>query len=1036
MKLLRFGKAKGGAPRGDDDGFLPGVEANCRALSVESRHGCDALSRMPQRFTGASGRREFPVNVVILDATPDACRGHGCRGQSGFGVRGAALVDGDIGKTVTDKQLSPLEQLKRALDAGLIDQNTYNTAIAAQAAVVKGDGAVAQAPEAVAAGAAGVGVGGDSRGDINTGVQVSNAEGGQVVYAEAGATVVMGDTPVAMPAVDRDSISGRYLQHLIAQNRYLQLQGIRSGGKLVNIELDRIYVTLRATRQRAERAEADWLAHETGLAPGELQRRGGETAPSDSTHVTVNQALAADRRLVVLGDPGSGKTTLLRYLALLYARDQAESARRVGQHLGLDESGMPIFLPLRGVGRFLAEHHPRDDGTQGHELLLRFLGQMLQGERITVPTEFFDQWLQSGRAVVLLDGLDEVADPELRRRVSRLTDAFTRAYPLCRYVVSSRIVGYTEISQLSEGYAITRIRDFTLDDINTFLTQWHRLVAIGQQGPGPAAEATAARQTGRLLDSIAQNDRVRELAINPLMLTVIALVHRDRVKLPDRRAELYQEAVEVLLGKWDDARGVQDLLVLDGRKLDISDRRLILQQVALHMHEGAIKEIETAPLRELLAEQLGAGADEREREAAVTRFLDVIQQRTGLLIARAEGAFAFSHLTFQEYLAALAIADRDDYLDYSLARAGDEWWREVILLEAGYLSTQGKDRTTRLIRALAAKKEEPEIYHNLVLAAECVRDAGANRILGGLESELRARLRRELETPAHHGSMAWVHSFLTRGMSAKAVTKHRIAAAEALGKIGGAGFWSRPHGEPDWAVVAQGEFSMGEGRSEHRVFLPAFRISRGPVSNAQYQLFVLATRQDPPGGWNGRRAPRGRESHPVVGVSWHDALAYCAWLSRAVGKPVDLPSEAEWEKAARGALDARQYPWGDTFDAARCNVYESGLEDTTPIGIYTNGASPSACLDMAGNVWEWTRSLWGRNWEEPEFGYPYDPNDRNREDPAAPDEIWRVVRGGAFDDVGHLARCAYRYRLRPDYRHYNLGFRVVLRSPPVNSELG
>jgi predicted NACHT family NTPase len=268
-----------------------------------------------------------------------------------------------------------------------------------------------------------------------------------------------------MTAVDRQSALGGYLQHVISHHRYLQLQGIRSGGKLVNIELDRIYVTLRATRQYARREGLDWLAHEVALAPGERHRGDVARAPHDTTQVTVNEALADHRRLVVLGDPGSGKTTLLRYLALLYARDVAESTGLVAEKLGLSESGaLPIYLPLRQIGRYLAEHHPKDDGTEGHAILLRFLVQTLNNERIEVPVAFFDEWLKGGRAAVLLDGLDEVADPALRRRVSRLVDAFTRAYSHCRYVVTSRIVGYTEASQLSEGYATTAVRDFSMSD--------------------------------------------------------------------------------------------------------------------------------------------------------------------------------------------------------------------------------------------------------------------------------------------------------------------------------------------------------------------------------------------------------------------------------------------------------------------------------------------------------------------------------------------------------------------------------------------
>ena len=372
------------------------------------------------------------------------------------------------------------------------------------------------------------------------------------------------------------------------------MQGIRSGGRLVSIELDRIYIRLRATRERWLKTEDRWLAEEAALAPGEMARpaRRGRSFRTETVTVEVEEALAAHPRLVVLGDPGSGKTTLLRYLALLYARDLAEGSHGVPEKLRLPESGrLPILLPLRQIGAFLQAHHPADDGAEGHAMLLEFLFQALKNERIDLPADFFDAWLTKGEAVILLDGLDEVADPDLRRRVSRLVERFTQAYPDCRYVVSSRIVGYTGPARLSEGYVTTTVRDFSMADVAQFLTNWHRLVAIGQMAPGEPAEAYAAEQTRQLLAAIQANERIRELAINPLMLTVIAMVHRERVKLPDRRAELYAEAVDVLLGKWEEAKQVQEAPILPGRPFDAGDKRLMLQGLALHMHEQQQKEI-------------------------------------------------------------------------------------------------------------------------------------------------------------------------------------------------------------------------------------------------------------------------------------------------------------------------------------------------------------------------------------------------------------------------------------------------------------
>ncbi|MBM4430744.1 MAG: NACHT domain-containing protein, partial [Chloroflexi bacterium] len=678
----------------------------------------------------------------------------------------------------------------------------------------------------------------------------SIAAGGHVVFATSGATVVIGEPPVQVPAVDRDSALGRYLRHIISRNRYLQLQGIRSGGRLVHIELEQIYVTLRASRERSTQAEEGWLTAEARLAPGESWRQlGSAEVQTETVTVSVNEALAAHPCLVVLGDPGSGKTTLLSYLAVMYARDLAEGTMLVQERLALRESGrLPVLLPLRRLGAYLQARRAKDDGTEGHALLLSHLYEMLAGERISLPQGFFERYLEDGQAVVLLDGLDEVADPELRGRVARLVEQLTAAYPLCRYVVTSRIVGYSGAAQLGQGYACTTIRDFTLADVEQFLRNWHLLVAVGQMGPGESATTYAEAQTAQLLVAIRQNERIRELAINPLMLTVIALVHRDRVKLPDRRAELYDEAVNVLLGKWQEARGVQELPILKDQPFDAGDKRLMLQAVALWMHERQQKEIEAADLRRLLGDLFYNILGEwHATSRAVSRFLCVIQERTGLLGEHGTGIYRFSHLTFQEYLAAVAVAGRDDYVQFALQRMGDPWWREVILLVAGHLSTHSRQRTTRLIQAIASQKQEPEPYHNLVLAAECLRDVGAGRVEGNLHEEVPTRLRQELHTPPPRGWLAGLQVMVQRGMTAQELARRRAAAAQALARIAGTLYWKLPYGEPEWVEIPAGEFWMGsekgfdDERPLHRLHLDRFSISRVPITNAQYQLFVQAS---------------------------------------------------------------------------------------------------------------------------------------------------------------------------------------------------
>ena len=728
----------------------------------------------------------------------------------------------------------------------------------------------------------------------------------------------------------------------------------------------------------------------------------------------VEQALQEHPHLVVLGDPGSGKTTLLRYLALLYARDLAQGVQQVTERLGLSETGrLPVLLPLRQIGAFLRTRRPDPDGTEGCGLLLEFLLEYLKNERVPLPADFFDSYLKEGQAVLLLDGMDEVADPALRGRVARLVESFTLNYPTCRFVVTSRIVGYTGPARLSGDYSAATVRDFTLADVQQFLTHWHRLIAVGQMGPGESAEHYAANQTAQLMQAIQENERIRELAINPLLLTVLALVHRDRVKLPDRRAELYAEAVDVLLGKWDEARGVKEITILDERPFDTGDRRLLRQTVALHMHERQQKEIAAEELRKLLSERfaeiLGAGKGVRQ---TVERFQRVIEERTGLLAARGEGVYAFSHLTFQEYLAALAVAGRDDYVDYTLKNCGEAWWREVILLEAGFLSTQSKERTTRLVRTIAEKKQEPALYHNLVLAADCLRDVGGSRVEGGLESLVQQRLRSGLETPPP------LLARWRRGEGVRDWIEHRSAATQALAQCG-VGYWQPPYGEPEWVTVPAGEFWMGgkgeyDGKPLHQVMVAEFQIARVPVTNAQYALFVKASKHEAPKHFEEGRPPKGKDSHPVVYVSWHVAQAYCQWLSKQLRREARLPTEAEWEKAARGDKDQRAYPWGENFEATRCNTGELNLGGTTPVGIFLEGASPYGCLDMSGSVWEWTSTQY--------VDYPYKADD-GRENPKG--GAARVLRGGAFSGHRRSARCAYRNFGGPDSRYSYIGFRVV-----------
>ena len=251
--------------------------------------------------------------------------------------------------------------------------------------------------------------------------------------------------------------------------------------------------------------------------------------------------------------------------------------------------------------------------------------------------------------------------------------------------------------------------------------------------------------------------------------------------------------------------------------------------------------------------------------------------------------------------------------------------------------------------------------------------------------------------------------------------------------------------------VPAGPFLMGsdnlkdDEKPQHKVELALFWMARYPTTVAQFRAFSEQS------GYEGfdRAALRSPDSHPVVYVTWNDALAYCEWLhgrlvefaeqqsrSDALWRglkggylQVSLPSEAEWEKAARGT-DGRVYPWGDEFDPRKLNIDESGIGATSAVGSFPLGASPYGVLDMAGNVWEWTRSVFGRwNDEQKAFfdqeTYPYIPDD-GREDLEKPADFLRVIRGGSFAHDRSDTPCAYCGCDYPDFRCASFGFRVAI----------
>ncbi|MBI3490587.1 MAG: formylglycine-generating enzyme family protein [Acidobacteria bacterium] len=253
---------------------------------------------------------------------------------------------------------------------------------------------------------------------------------------------------------------------------------------------------------------------------------------------------------------------------------------------------------------------------------------------------------------------------------------------------------------------------------------------------------------------------------------------------------------------------------------------------------------------------------------------------------------------------------------------------------------------------------------------------------------------------------------------------------------------------PNLARIPSGEFYMGaadveeDERPVHRVFVSEFFIGRFPVTHDEYARFIRATGYPAPairglpliasGGrdsifkelaapytWPDAQPPPGHGGHPVVLVRYDDALAYCEWLSNGLGRDVRLPTEAEWEKAARANVEGQRYPWGNDIDSSRCNyLTDPSLKrqrGTRSTGTYPPNAY--GLYDMCGNVWEWVSDWYSA--ESYGFGDARDPRG-----PAS--GSLRIVRGGSWvtEDLSML-RCAYRHKVPPDTYSYSVGFRVV-----------
>ena len=673
-----------------------------------------------------------------------------------------------------------------------------------------------------------------------------------------------------------------------------------------------------------------------------------------------------------LGDPAVNLTLLTAPLPKEDEQDRYEEEKEP-QPQSWDHG---FLLPVRIVLRdFAARGLPAKGQPADGSTLWNFIVSEL-GDVFKEYVPYFKKTLQEHGGLILLDGLDEVPDADRRRvQVKQAVQGFEADFGRCRFLITSRTYAYQRQDWKLEGFAEAVLSPFTPVQIACFIDRWYAHMAVIR-----TLDADDARGKAALLKAaIERSPRLAELAPRPLLLTLMASLHAWRGgSLPDRREELYHDAVDLLLDQWEgpkvvrDAEGqpvVRQSSLAQWMAVDRSVVRSELNRLAFEAHRDQPDLVGTADISQ---ENLVCGLMKVSRNPEVnpSRLVEYIRDRAGLLAARGEGVYTFPHRTFQEYLAACHLTDFD-FPDEAarLLKADPQRWREAVLL-AGAKAARGTPAAVWNLAEALCHAHPPKKTRKKMPEPECWGALLAAQTL--LENE-RERLDRvaERNVPKLERIRRWLLAIVQKGWLPPV---DRALAGEALAVLGD----DRDFDE--LVTVPAGEFWMGDDEDEdarprHKVNLPAFKIGRYPVTNAQYRRFVEATKRE----WNSEEGMRPDCANcPAVMMTWHDARAYCEWLTevwRKEGKiradeAVRLPTEAEWEKAARGD-DGRVYPWGDDWEKY-------------PLQYVGIGAGAN---QRGGDVSGWRQPLWlpghgrkrlgvdeqfvGKRWGKPEFKYPY-----------------------------------------------------------------
>lgn len=814
------------------------------------------------------------------------------------------------------------------------------------------------------------------------------------------------ESPTVGARLGEDLQSSKYFDWLERKTQHLQLDAMApelSG----RISLDDVYIK--------ERGVVSFIKQDVELGDITLERK---VVPLINL-VDVASKYQAEA-IVLIGPAGSGKTTTLFHLANMIVRGDVKLSKVVRNYV-------PFFLPLKSI-------RPKKPG------LAECFKEYTEREGLAkISEDFFDRNLKAGNCLVMLDGLDEIAEKKSRQQLVSWIEKARQDYPGNLFFITCREHVYRELHRrFDNNFLRVDVESLTQGDIQAFLEAWYEQIAeIFIEDDRLLPFENARIEANWLSHTIARRDEWIRLSANPLMLQIMAFVNLYSGTLPEHRADLYKQCITILAYGLDRFKRPGSVTSFDEVEV-----LCVLEQLAQWLHD---EDGRTGASLEQLDSCLLEASSRTEilPRNAVEVFHTIVDR--GALFVGSEGEVGFKHLAFQEYLVASGFSNEPELFPQLANNLTNPWWKEVIVLLLGHkrpptfipfmkeLIKAGifeKERilTLECVRAAAGNKRSPDIFVDLLCDSTRSFDCRYNAILALRETGLGNKRSQVENALAEDDSPIGRAGRLLLGLERRPQTIENGLPA----------FWRNPKDNMQYVLVPAGRFTMGAVDHDEQfirretpstdIILDAYYIAIHPVTNRQYAAFIRETRhpspkgRDPWNSWIADRYPPGLDHHPVVFVSWFDAKAYCSWSNCA------LPSEAQWEKAARGS-DRRLFPWPDTRrDFKNLMNFDFNVSRTTEVGLYPEGASPYGCFDMVGNVWEWCE-----DWFNPGEYLNLTADTHN---PTGPREgTHRVDRGGGWQMDSRRCRAAYRGCWLPNNPDKDLGFRTVVSVNTVLASL-